>query len=99
MDRRLTNYVFKSLPNPRKKAAEWLRKHSMDCVAWALLKARLTTDQEESSNSSLGEEHISDGVLKDKEKDTLRTLPLADVWTDTLDETGETTGSDNTVDS
>ena len=32
---RLRNYVFKSLPNPRKKAAEWLRKHSMDCVAWA----------------------------------------------------------------
>ena len=32
MDHRLKNYVFKSLPNPRKKAAEWLRKHSMDCV-------------------------------------------------------------------
>ena len=27
MDRRLRNYAFKSLPNPRKKAAEWLRKH------------------------------------------------------------------------
>ena len=77
----------------------------MDCVVWALKKARPTTDQEESSDSSLGEEQIGDGVLKDVEKDALRTLPLADVWTDTLDETGETTGTtadagtENTVDS
>jgi len=27
------------------------------------------------------------------EKDALRTLPLADVWTDTLEETGKTTGT------
>ena len=103
MDRRLKNYVFKSLPYPKKKAAEWLRKHSMDCKVWASTKARTTTDQEESSDSSLGEEQIGDGVLKDEEKDALRTLPLAEVWTDTVDETGETTGttadagSDNTV--
>lgn len=104
MDRRLRNYVFKSLPNPRKKAAEWLRKHSMDCVVWASTKARPTTDQEESSDSSLEEEQIGDGVLKDEEKDALRTLPLADVWTDALEETGEpaTTAdaaSDDQVDS
>ena len=30
MDRRLRNYMFKSLPNPKKKAAEWLRKHPME---------------------------------------------------------------------
>ena len=105
MDRRLKNYVFKSLPNPRKKAAEWLRKHPMGCVVWASKKGRPTTDQEESSDSSLGEEQIGDGVLKDVEKDALRTLPLADAWTDTLDETGDTTGTtadagtENTVDS
>ena len=93
MDRRLKNYVFKSLPNPKKKAAEWLRKHPMDCVVWASTKARPTTDQEESSDSSLGEEQIGDGVLKDEEKDALRTLPIAEVWTDTVDETGETTGT------
>ena len=73
--------------------------HGLCCVA------RPTTDQEESSDSSLGEEQICDGVFKDVEKDALRTLPLADVWTDTLDETGETTGTtadastENTVDS
>lgn len=104
MDRRLRNYVFKSLPNPRKKAAEWLRRHAMDCVVWASTKARPTTDQEESSDSSLEEEQVGDGVLKDEEKDALRTLPLADVWTDALDETGETAttaedGSNDTTDS
>ena len=69
MDRRLRNYVFKSLPNPRKKAAEWLRRHSMDCVVLASTKARPTTDQDKSSDSSTEEEQIGDGVLKDEEKD------------------------------
>ena len=98
-------YVFKSLPNPRKKAAEWLRKHSMDCVVWASTKARATTHQEESSDSSLQEEDIGDGVLQDEEKAALRTLPIADVWTDAaIDQIGETAttaddGSDDTVDS
>ena len=32
MDRRLRNYAFKSLPNHRKKAAKWLRKHPLECV-------------------------------------------------------------------
>jgi len=81
MDRKLKNCVFKSLPNPRKKAAEWLGKHSMDCIVLASTKTRPTTDQEEISESSLGEEQIGDGVLKDEEKEALRTLPLADVWT------------------
>jgi len=104
MDRRLRNYVFKNMPSPRKKAPEWLRKHSTDCVVWASTAARPTADQEESSDGSLEEEQIGDGVLKDEENDALRTLPLTDVWTDALDETGETAttaddGSDDTVDS
>ena len=61
MHRRLRNYVFKSLPIPKKKAAEWLRKHSMGCVVWVSRKACLTTDQEESFDSSL-EEQIGDGI-------------------------------------
>ena len=63
----------------------------MDCVVWASTKARPTTDQEESPDSSLEEEQIGDRVLKDEEKDALRTLPLADVWTDAItDEKDET---------
>ncbi|MCV6576596.1 MAG: DUF5906 domain-containing protein, partial [Cohaesibacter sp.] len=55
MDRRLRNYTFKTLPNPRKKATEWLRKHAMECVVWASRKAHPSSDQGESSYSN-GEE-------------------------------------------
>ena len=40
MDLRLRNFTFKSLPNPRKKAAEGLCKHPMECIVWASNKAR-----------------------------------------------------------
>ena len=53
MDRRLRNYTFKSLPNPKKKAAEWIRKHPMECIVWALTKARPPSGQEESSDGDL----------------------------------------------
>ena len=50
MDRRLRHYAFKNLPNPRKKPAEWLRKHPMECIVWASNKARQASDHEESSD-------------------------------------------------
>ena len=50
MDRRLRYYFFKSLSSPKKKAAQWLRKHPMECVVWAASKARVDTDEEESSD-------------------------------------------------
>ena len=74
MDRRLRNYAFKILPNPNKKATEWLLKHPMDCVVWALTKARPSSDREESSDGDLEED--DDGNINDKEKDALRTLAL-----------------------
>ena len=92
MDRRLRNYTFKTLPNPRKKATEWLRKHPMERVVWASRKAQPSSDQGESSDSS-GEEdqesQIGDGILKEKEKEALRSLPLSDILTDPQEETGE----------
>jgi len=39
MDRRLCTY-FKNLPNTKRKAAAWLRKHAMECVVWAAEKAK-----------------------------------------------------------
>jgi len=33
MDRRLRYYYFKSLPNPKKRATQWLFKHPMECIA------------------------------------------------------------------
>ncbi|CAH3146148.1 unnamed protein product [Porites lobata] len=62
MDRRLRTYQFKSLPNPRRKAAAWLKKHAMECVVWAAEKAK-TYDEE--------------GLLKETEKEALRSLSLA----------------------
>ena len=47
MDRRLRNYTLKSLPAPKKRAADWLRKHSMECVAWAAKNARRAQEEED----------------------------------------------------
>ena len=91
MDRRLRNYTFESLPNPRKRATEWLRKHPMECVVWASTKARPPSDREESSDHGLEEDpasQIGDGILNDNEKDALRTLALqSDNSTEPLKET------------
>ena len=81
MDRRLRNNTFKSLPNPKKKAAEWIRKHRMECIVWASTKARPPSGQEETSNGGLEdrqETQIDDGILNDKEKDAFRTLVLSE---------------------
>ncbi|CAH3146172.1 unnamed protein product [Porites lobata] len=50
MDRRLRYYFFKRLSSPKKKTAQWLRKHPMECVVWAASKARVDTDEKESSD-------------------------------------------------
>lgn len=97
MDRRLRNYTFKTLPSPKKKATEWLRKHPMECVVWAARKARVSSHQEESSDSG-GEEQesaIGEGILKEKEKEELRLLQLSNILTDPIEETNE---SFNTAD-
>ena len=79
MDRRLRNYIFKSLPNPRKRATEWLRKHPMECVVWASTKARPLSDREESSGDGVEEDpasQIGDVILNHNEKDALQMLAL-----------------------
>ena len=74
MDRRLQTYVFQSLPSPHKSASSWMRKHPMDCIAWASLRAR--DDDEyilESSEESSGTE---EGRLTRLDKDAIRRLQL-----------------------
>ena len=91
INRRLRNYTFKSLHNPKKKAAEWIRKHPMEYIVWAYTKSRPPSGQEESSDGGLEdrqETQMDDGILNDKEKDALRTLALSEDWTDPLEETG-----------
>ncbi|KAJ7382524.1 hypothetical protein OS493_034415 [Desmophyllum pertusum] len=99
MDRRLRYYVFKSLPNPKKKAAQWLRKHPMECIAWAASKARVSSDDEESSDETDEEERATqndDGTLPESEKELLRTLQMGDLLEEppAADDTAEEVNND-----
>ena len=79
MEQRLRTYVFKALPNPKKTAAAWLKKHAMDCVVLATEKAKdcqgdsKADENDEDDTCSEDEE----GILQDKEKEELRCLTLA----------------------
>ena len=53
----------------------------MDCVVWASKQASTSSDRDESSDSSDKEaldSQVDDGILKEEEKDALRTLELVD---------------------
>ena len=71
MDRRPRNYTFKSLPAPKKKATEWLRKHPMHCVAWAAEKKRQADDYDSDDSEDSEEEEVIniDGTLPEIEKE------------------------------
>ncbi|KAL9982936.1 hypothetical protein ACROYT_G005051 [Oculina patagonica] len=88
MDRRLRNYTFKSLPAPKKKAAEWLRKHPMHCVAWAAEKARRAANDDSEDSEDSDEEVVVniDGTLPESEKEALRNMSLADALGSTVEE-------------
>ena len=88
MDRRLRYYYFKSLPNPKKRATQWLLKHPMECIAWAALKARVASDEEESSDKDEAAErdmHADEGILPESEKEALQTLQLTDLLTESAE--------------
>ena len=67
MEKRLRTYVFKALPNPKKNAAAWLKKHAMDCVVWATEKAK-----DCQGDSEAGENDEDDNAVKMK-KESCRT--------------------------
>ena len=102
MDPRLRSYFFKSLSSPKKKAAQWLRKHPMECVLWAALKARVDTDEEESSDDDDEDTERNtpndEGPLLETEKEVLRNVQLtnllADLRANPQDEE-DTAGDDN----
>lgn len=73
----------------------------MECVLWASIKARASSDQDESSDSPWEEEQdwqTEDGILGPEEKDALRTLKLTeeDCGAEALQ---DTTNSDETMQS
>ncbi|CAH3165113.1 unnamed protein product [Porites evermanni] len=92
MAQRLRDYFFKCLSSPKKKAAQWPRKHPMECVVWAASKARVDTDEEESSDDD------DEGALLETEKEVLRNVQLtnllADLRANPRDEE-DTAGDDN----
>ena len=99
MDRRLRHYIFKSLPEPKKKAAGWLRKNPMHCVVWAAEKARRVNNDDESDDTGdSDEDHAAnfDGSLPELEKDALRSLSLADTLSSTTEQNSDqnATGED-----
>ena len=82
MDRRLRYYFFKRLSSPTKKVAKWLCKHPMECVVWAASKARVDTDEEESSDDDEDAERNTpndEGTLLETEKEVLRNVQLTDL--------------------
>ncbi|XP_068757363.1 uncharacterized protein [Montipora capricornis] len=97
MDRRLRTYQFKNLPNPKKKAAEWLKRHAMDCLVWAAEQAKsipvASIESEDGGDSdSDGSMHEDEeGILKENEKglcdrclsilQSLKTRRQATPWT------------------
>ena len=89
MNRRLRHYTFKSLPEPKKKAAEWLRKNPKHYVVWAAEKARRVNNDDGSDDTGDSDEEQAanfDGSLPELEKDALRSLSLADTLASTIEE-------------
>ena len=86
MDRRLRYYFVKSQSSPKKKAAQWLRKHPMECVVLAASKARVDTDEEESSDDDDEDAERNtpndEGALLETEKEVLRNVQLTDLLAD-----------------
>lgn len=81
MDRRLRTYHIKSLPNPKRRAAAWLRKHTIECVVWAAKKANECegdTDNEQDDTDSDEERTLEglEGTLKEDDKEAIRSLSL-----------------------
>ena len=70
MDRRLSTHEFRSLPNPQKSAATWLRNHPMDCVLWATEKAKTCTRKDDGGEDPIETDEeqslFEDGILQEK---------------------------------
>jgi len=78
---RLKTYTFRSLPQPKKRASAWTKKHSTDFVVWAAQMARAPKEDEESEDkeeTSTNEDELTaaEGVLFEDDKGAIRALSL-----------------------
>ena len=98
---KLRYYFFKSLSSPKKKAAQWLHKHPMECVVWAASKARVGTDEESSDDHDEDAERNTPNdecTLLETEKKVLRNVQLTDLLADlraSPQDEEDTAGDDN----
>ena len=79
MERRLRTYTFQGLPQPKKRASTWMKKHAMDCVVWAAKMAKAPEgESQDEDDSSTDEEEVTaaEGILMEKEKGAIRSLSL-----------------------
>lgn len=63
MDRRLHKYYFKSLPDVKPEANQWLKENAMHCIVWAAKQVVNSTEQLEESNSEAHEDGLTDEDL------------------------------------
>ena len=102
MDRRLRTYTFRSLPQPKKRASAWMKKHTMDCVIWAAQTAKAPEEDEESADeeeTSASEDELTaaEGNLLEEEKGAIRALSLPALLTqDAPADEGEEALTDDT---
>lgn len=88
--RHLHTYHFKSLLNPKRKAAAWLREHATECVVWAAEKAKMCDDDSKDENKTKNDNDDVDGeesLLKEMEKEALRCAVICESpshWRDDL---------------
>jgi len=80
LERRLRTYSFRSLQNPKKRAAVWLRSHPMDCIVWAAERARDDVERSSSDDEAEGDccQLMGEGLLPECDKEALRTLSLVE---------------------
>ena len=81
MDSRLKTYTFRSLPQPKKRASAWTKKHATDFVVWVAQMARAPEEDEESEDeeeTSTNEDELTaaESVLLEDDKGAIRALSL-----------------------
>ena len=77
MDRRLSTCQFKSLANPKKRAATWVKKHPMKCLIWATRKAQEAKHRETDEEDQSGTDE--ERALKQSEKEALQSVSLEEI--------------------
>lgn len=78
-ERLLDTYYFKSLPNPKKTTAGWLRKNTMECVVREADQKKCCKSQDNTDRDEEQSAEDKEGILKEQEKEAIQKLSLSSV--------------------